>query len=90
MAVAAAPTTAGLVHSTLAGAGNPSPTAGSVAPWRAHRRSRERPGGAERRAGLKHAARPRDRVRTLEFDDRGAHRLKGVPGEWHLFAVAST
>jgi class 3 adenylate cyclase len=26
----------------------------------------------------------------LEFDDRGAHQLKGVPGEWHLFAVAST
>jgi class 3 adenylate cyclase len=26
----------------------------------------------------------------LEFDDRGAHRLKGVPGEWHLFAVASS
>src|SRR6202040_1270179 len=26
----------------------------------------------------------------LEFDDRGAHGLKGVPGEWHLFAVAST
>jgi class 3 adenylate cyclase/pimeloyl-ACP methyl ester carboxylesterase len=25
----------------------------------------------------------------LEFDDRGAHTLKGVPGEWHLFAVAS-
>ena len=25
----------------------------------------------------------------LEFDDRGAHALKGVPGEWHLFAVAS-
>jgi class 3 adenylate cyclase/pimeloyl-ACP methyl ester carboxylesterase len=24
----------------------------------------------------------------LEFDDRGAHQLKGVPGEWHLFAVA--
>ncbi|OBF38089.1 hydrolase [Mycobacterium sp. ACS1612] len=23
----------------------------------------------------------------LEFDDRGAHQLKGVPGEWHLFAV---
>ena len=21
--------------------------------------------------------------------DRGAHELKGVPGEWHLFAVAS-
>jgi class 3 adenylate cyclase len=26
----------------------------------------------------------------IEFDDRGAHQLKGVPGEWHLFAVAST
>ena len=25
----------------------------------------------------------------LEFDDRGAHQLKGVPGEWHLFGVAS-
>ena len=25
----------------------------------------------------------------LEFDDRGAHDLKGVPGDWHLFAVAS-
>jgi class 3 adenylate cyclase len=26
----------------------------------------------------------------LEFDDRGAHQLKGVPGEWRLFAVAAT
>ncbi len=25
----------------------------------------------------------------LEFEDRGAHTLKGVPGEWQLFAVAS-
>jgi class 3 adenylate cyclase/pimeloyl-ACP methyl ester carboxylesterase len=25
----------------------------------------------------------------LEFDDRGAHELRGVPGEWRLFAVAS-
>jgi hypothetical protein len=25
----------------------------------------------------------------LEFEDRGGHELKGVPGEWHLFAVAS-
>jgi class 3 adenylate cyclase len=24
----------------------------------------------------------------LEFEDRGAHELKGVPGEWKLFAVA--
>ncbi|WP_192724931.1 adenylate/guanylate cyclase domain-containing protein [Mycobacterium sp. OAS707] len=23
----------------------------------------------------------------LKFDDRGSHELKGVPGEWHLFAV---
>jgi class 3 adenylate cyclase len=23
----------------------------------------------------------------LAFDDRGLHPLKGVPGEWHLFAV---
>jgi len=25
----------------------------------------------------------------LEFEERGAHKLKGVPGEWHLFAVTS-
>lgn len=25
----------------------------------------------------------------LEFEDRGAHELKGVPGEWRLLAVAS-
>jgi class 3 adenylate cyclase len=25
----------------------------------------------------------------LEFEDRGSHELKGVPGEWRLFAVAS-
>jgi class 3 adenylate cyclase len=25
----------------------------------------------------------------LEFEERGTHALKGVPGEWHLFAVAS-
>jgi class 3 adenylate cyclase len=25
----------------------------------------------------------------LAFEDRGAHQLKGVPGEWRLFAVAS-
>ncbi len=24
----------------------------------------------------------------LQFDDRGTHQLKGVPGEWRLFAVA--
>jgi class 3 adenylate cyclase len=26
----------------------------------------------------------------LEFEERGVHALKGVPGEWHLFAVASS
>jgi class 3 adenylate cyclase len=24
----------------------------------------------------------------LDFDDRGAHELKGISGTWHLFAVA--
>jgi class 3 adenylate cyclase len=23
----------------------------------------------------------------IKFEDRGAHRLAGVPGEWRLFAV---
>jgi hypothetical protein len=23
----------------------------------------------------------------LEFDDRGEHALKGIPGEWRLFAL---
>src|SRR6201988_4110966 len=26
---------------------------------------------------------------VLEFEERGAHQLKGVPGEWRLFAVTS-
>jgi len=26
----------------------------------------------------------------IEFEERGIHELKGVPGEWRLFAVAST
>jgi class 3 adenylate cyclase len=26
----------------------------------------------------------------IEFEDRGTHALKGVPGEWRLFAVTST
>jgi class 3 adenylate cyclase len=25
----------------------------------------------------------------LEFEERGSHELKGVPGAWHLFAVSS-
>ena len=26
----------------------------------------------------------------IDFDDRGAHRLKGVPGDWQLFEVVTT
>ena len=26
----------------------------------------------------------------IRFDDRGSHVLKGVPGDWRLFAVTST
>jgi len=26
----------------------------------------------------------------LSFDDRGSHELKGIPGEWRLYAVAAT
>ena len=26
----------------------------------------------------------------LQFDDRGTHQLKGVPGDWRLFAVAAS
>ena len=25
----------------------------------------------------------------LEFEDRGRHELKGVPGSWQLFAAAA-
>ena len=25
----------------------------------------------------------------LQFEDRGTHTIKGIPGEWHLFAVAN-
>lgn len=25
----------------------------------------------------------------VSFEDRGIHNLKGVPGEWHIFAVAN-
>jgi class 3 adenylate cyclase len=25
----------------------------------------------------------------IEFDERGSHELKGVPGEWRLYAVDS-
>jgi len=24
----------------------------------------------------------------IRFGDRGLHSLKGVPGEWHLYAIA--
>lgn len=47
----------------------------------------ERTGRTERGTGLKHPARLGNRS-GLEFDERGTHQFKGVPGEWHLFAVA--
>ncbi len=25
----------------------------------------------------------------ITFDDRGAHALRGIPGEWRLYAVAN-
>jgi class 3 adenylate cyclase len=25
----------------------------------------------------------------IEFEDRGHHELKGVPGAWHLYAVTA-
>jgi class 3 adenylate cyclase len=25
----------------------------------------------------------------VEFEERGTHELKGIPGEWRLFAVRS-
>jgi class 3 adenylate cyclase len=26
----------------------------------------------------------------IEFEDRGAHDLKGIPGEWRLYAVTQS
>ena len=26
----------------------------------------------------------------IEFEDRGAHELKGIPGEWRLYAVTQS
>jgi class 3 adenylate cyclase len=25
----------------------------------------------------------------LEFEDRGSHALKGIPGEWQIFSLAA-
>jgi len=36
-------------------------------------------------AGLKDVLPPSD----FTFQDRGMHTLKGVPGEWHLYRLAS-
>ena len=35
---------------------------------------------------FRHGEGPRRRI-GIEFDDRGEHSLKGVPGEWRLFAL---
>jgi len=37
-------------------------------------------------ARLEHGQRPRRRL-GLQFTDRGVAELKGVPGEWRLYAV---
>lgn len=26
---------------------------------------------------------------NIDFEDRGTHTLKGVPGQWHVFAVTT-
>ncbi len=26
----------------------------------------------------------------LTFDDRGSHELKGIPGEWRVYAASAT
>ena len=28
-------------------------------------------------------------AKSGDFEDRGAQQLKGLPGEWHLYAIAS-
>ncbi len=43
-------------------------------------------GKTRRSARLQHGQRPR---RRITFEDRGPRKLKGVPGEWRLYAVTS-
>jgi class 3 adenylate cyclase len=63
--------------------------------------SREKPGGIALHIGARVATQAaggevlvsstvKDRVSGsgIEFDDRGVHALKGVPGEWRLFLAA--
>lgn len=52
--------------------------------WRAHRGAR----GPKRGVCRKHGQGPRRRL-GISFTDRGVHELKGVPGDWRLFAVES-
>ena len=54
----------------------------------AHRGARERPGRAN---DVLVSSTSRDLVigSGLQFEERGSYELKGVPGESHLFAVAS-
>ncbi len=56
------------------------------------------PGSAHRRPGMamakEHEVLASSTVKDLvvgsgiDFEDRGTHELRGVPGEWRLFAVA--
>ena len=54
----------------------------------AHRGARRIPGGRWRGSGVEHSE---DLVAGsgIAFEDRGLHVLKGLPGEWHLYAVAN-
>ncbi|HEY2938017.1 MAG TPA: hypothetical protein VGJ25_15540 [Gaiellaceae bacterium] len=49
--------------------------------------ARAGPGRAQRGPRLEHGQGSRGRL-GLQFEDRGAAELKGVPGEWRLYAVA--
>jgi len=54
----------------------------------AHRGANRRRGGAQE---ILVSGTVRDLVAGsgIAFDDRGSHVLKGVPGDWRLFAVTS-
>ena len=57
-----------------------------------HRRPHRRPGGGLAGSGeVLVSSTVKDLVAGsgLEFEDRGVHGLKGVPGEWRLFAAHS-
>ena len=54
---------------------------------RAHRRARRRAAPAPSEVLVSSTVKDLVAGSGLAFEDRGRHALKGVPGEWHLFAV---